>query len=151
MKSLVKINDNKRNDLSSSFWNELTFHPIENLLDNLFSFPHLDTLVSNCGQCVYESEDGTTLHLDLPGVLKDDVNITLNPEERNSIIINSKRSISEGTSYTNIDLSNLERTFKFRVKHNIDENGIDATLKDGVLTIFAKKETVPEARRITVK
>jgi HSP20 family protein len=101
------------------------------------------------GLDVYEVAEGYYLELDVPGVSKEALAISL---ERSRLTIKAGRPAPavEGRTY-----SRSERTFgEFQrlidLPAEIDAERIDATLKDGVLTLFLPKAETQKTRSIPV-
>lgn len=88
---------------------------------------------------VKETDDRYRLSLDLPGVSKDDVSITV---EDNRLTIRGERQ--EETRTEDEDVVRMERSFgqfyrTLRLPESINEEEITATFDDGVLSIDLPK------------
>lgn len=99
---------------------------------------------------IYEKGDGIVLVAEMPGVAPDGVDVTL---ERRVLTIRG-RSVDFGHEgyqpvYAEYRLGDYERVFT--LSEEIDQDGIKATQKDGVLTLVLPKAAPAKARKIKVK
>jgi HSP20 family molecular chaperone IbpA len=96
---------------------------------------------------IYETNEGITVLVDMPGVDETSVDIAL---ENNVLTIGGyvEPVEPEGRSlaYSEYRVGDYERAFS--LSDQIDQDGIDAQVKDGVLRLYLPKIT--EARRRTV-
>jgi len=112
----------------------------EATLDGAFS-PALD---------VEEHDDGFTLHVELPGVATDDVDVSI---EENVLTVSGKREFY--TDKTTQTFRRVERRFgtfhrAVRLPDRVDPAGITASFKDGLLTINVPKAESAKPRRINI-
>lgn len=99
---------------------------------------------------VHESEDGYTLHVELPGVSPDDVEITL---EENVLTISGERSFYDEVSTE--DFRRVERRFgrfhrSVRLPDRVAGDSVTARYADGMLTITVPKAEEAKPRRINI-
>lgn len=99
---------------------------------------------------VEESEDGYTLHVELPGVPADDVEVSL---EENVLTISGERRFYEDRSEQ--DFRRIERHVgrfhrSVRLPDRVRGDGVTATARDGVLTVSVPKAEEAKPRRIPV-
>ena len=88
---------------------------------------------------IHENEDELLLVVDLPGVTPEGVKIDYDAPE---LRIRAEREANGGsTAYFRA----------FRVDERIDPDGIEAELKDGVLSVHLKKSADLKPRRVAVK
>lgn len=116
------------------------FGETEAALEGTFS-PALD---------VEEHDEGFTLHVELPGVAADNVDVAI---EENVLTVSGKRDFYEDKSTETF--RRVERRFGtfHRAVHlpdRVDPNGITASFKDGLLTISVPKAESAKPRRIQV-
>ena len=99
---------------------------------------------------ILESENQILLVADLPGVDQEGLDITL---EKNVLTIRGtvKSHGPEGyqLAYAEYEVGNFERAFT--VSNDIDRQGIDAVVKDGVLRLTLPKAKHAVTQKITVK
>jgi HSP20 family molecular chaperone IbpA len=97
---------------------------------------------------IYETEDGIMLSVDMPGVSEDSVDITL---EKNILTINGYVAPEEPDNYCLVyaeyRVGDYQRSFT--ISNEVDQGKIEATLKNGVLTLSLPK-AVPTTRKIGV-
>lgn len=99
---------------------------------------------------IYETEDKVVVLVDMPGVDANSVDITL---ERNILSI---RGFVESVMPENYALAwaeyrdgDYER--RFTLSNEIDREGIEAVVKDGVLHLHLPKSDMMKNRKITIK
>ncbi len=99
---------------------------------------------------ILETNDCVTLVAELPGSGEDDTDITL---ERNVLKIRATKGLPEPTSsepiYTESSCGVYERIFI--ISDAIDRDGIEATVKDGLLRLVLPKAKQAISRTVTVK
>src|SRR5688572_21624259 len=93
---------------------------------------------------VRESKDSLVLKADLPGVKTDDLDVSV---QANVLSISGRRQHEKATEEEHVHM--VERTFgsftrSFTLPEGVDTKGLEAELKDGVLTVTLPK--VPEAK-----
>lgn len=100
---------------------------------------------------IYETENEYSLRLDMPGVKKEDISITLN-DGKLEIEGKPGDAYRDRTDlrYAEFELADYYRAFS--VGHDVDPNGISATTDNGVLAITLRKreEAKPKKIEITV-
>ena len=98
---------------------------------------------------IYESNDEIVLVTDMPGVDEDTVDITL---EKNVLTVVGFVEATEPEGYTlsyaEYRVGDYQRSFK--LSNEIDQDEIDATIKNGVLRLSLPKVS-PTTRKIAVK
>lgn len=100
---------------------------------------------------VEESEEGFTLHLEVPGVDPDAVEVSL---EDNVLTVAGERSFYD--ERTSENFRRVERRFgrfhrSVRLPDRVAADHVEATYRDGILTIRVPKAEESRPRRITVK
>ena len=99
---------------------------------------------------IYETENEISVIVDLPGVDKNSLEISL---EKNILKINGYVSQEDPEGYSlafaEYQIGDYERSF--RLSNQIDQNKIDATLNDGVLKLRLPKAEAAKSRKIAVK
>jgi len=97
---------------------------------------------------VIEAGDGYTLEVEMPGVTKDGLDISV---ENNELMITGRRSLPvvEGTLiHHESHLENFRRTFE--LDPSIDANKIGARIEQGLATLTLPKAEHVKPRKITV-
>jgi HSP20 family molecular chaperone IbpA len=99
---------------------------------------------------IYEINEDIFVVVDLPGVDKDNLEISL---EKNVLTINGyvSQEPPEGyaLAYAEYEIGDYERSF--RLSNMIDQDKIEATLSDGVLKLRLPKAETAKSRKIKVK
>jgi HSP20 family protein len=103
---------------------------------------------------VTESDEALVVHAELPGVEAKDMDVSIH--EGVLIVRGEKRSErkeeEEGKSYSERFFGSFER--RIALPATVDEDKIDASLKDGVLEVRLPKSAPappPEARKVEIK
>ncbi len=98
---------------------------------------------------IYETDAGITIVCDMPGVDENSVDIVL---EKNVLTLNGyvKPQQPEGYSlaYAEYRIGDYQR--RFTLSNEIDQEKIEATVKDGILRLLLPKAS-PASRKIAVK
>jgi HSP20 family protein len=98
---------------------------------------------------IYETADALTVVMEIPGVGKDGVSVSL---ENDVLSVDGKIDSSkyEGLDpvYTEYNVGHYSRAFSLSSK--IDQDNISAELDDGVLTLTLKKSKAAVPRRIAI-
>ena len=98
---------------------------------------------------IYETAEALTVVMEVPGVGKDNVSVSL---ENDELRVEGKIDFSryEGLEpvYTEYNVGHYSRAFTLSSK--IDQDNISAELEDGVLTLTLKKAKVAMPRRIAI-
>jgi HSP20 family protein len=99
---------------------------------------------------IYETDDAIFVMADMPGVDESSLDITL---ENNVLTINGcvEPLELEGYTLTYAEYREGDYVRSFRLSDEIDREGIEATLKDGVLRLSLPKVTEARTRKIAVK
>ena len=99
---------------------------------------------------IYETEEAITVVTDMPGVDETTLDITL---EDNVLSINGyvEPMEPEGYSlaYAEYRVGDYQRAFT--LSNQIDRDGIEAVIKDGVLRLYLPKITEARKRKIDIK
>ena len=96
-------------------------------------------------------EKGYYLEIDLPGVKKEDIDISVSD---GVLVISGERKLEkkeEKPNYTRIEsfFGRFERAFK--LPSDADLDNIEAKYEDGVLKIFIPKKQKPAGKKIEIK
>jgi len=99
---------------------------------------------------IYEENDKVFVVVDMPGTDENNIDITV---EKNVLTIEGiVQKPIEGKYtpiYTEYGIGDYHRSF--RISEDIDKNNINATVKDGILTLILSKSKEAAAKKITVK
>ncbi len=99
---------------------------------------------------IYEDARGITVQAEMPGVAKDRLNIQA---DRNSLLIEGDATIEMPTGmealYADVQATKFRRTFVLSAE--LETGEIEASLKDGVLTVHIPKRAELRPRKIAVR
>lgn len=109
----------------------------------------LDTFVPRFE--VKETKEALVLKADLPGVKADDLDVSV---KSNVLSISGKREQEKKTEEEHFHM--VERSFgsftrSFTLPEGVDTKGLDAELKDGVLTVTLPKAPEAKPQRVQIK
>jgi HSP20 family protein len=99
---------------------------------------------------VYEDTDGLTLLADLPGVSKERLKVEV---ERGTLIVEGDVQITlpEQMQAVYADVRSTHYQRRFALSDELETEKIEASLKDGVLTVRIPKRAETKPRRIEVR
>ncbi len=99
---------------------------------------------------VCETQETIFVLADMPGVNENSIDITL---EKNVLTINGfmQPEAYEGLRLVYCECPNGDYRRVFLLSEEVDREGIEATVKNGVLTLVLPKSPTARARKITVK
>jgi HSP20 family protein len=95
---------------------------------------------------IYETATGYAIAIDLPGVSRDAVEIDV---DDNRLIIKGTRNVEPSKHRNERPRGKFVRTFS--IPGSVDQGGIGADYKDGVLQVRLPKRQEPTAQKITIK
>jgi len=102
---------------------------------------------------IVENEKGYTISAELPGVSKDDIDIDL--KDSTLSIKGEKKAVTKDEKENYIRVESIYGKFErsFSVSDDIDRNSVNASFKDGVLTLVLnkKEESKPKQIKVEVK
>ncbi len=98
---------------------------------------------------VVETDDDLLLYADLPGVKAEDVSLSCKGDE---LILHARCTPRRyGTEAAHVEYGVGDFYRAFTVTEQVDCSGIEASLKDGVLTVRLPKAEAVRPKRIAVK
>lgn len=114
---------------------------------NTWRLPTLDGFQTALGE-LEETDDAFIVEIDLPGVDRKDVDIEL---EGRRLMVTAERKERERTGILRRRTRTVG-TYRHEVvlPTEVDEDAVDASLSDGVLTVRLPKHEVAKRRRITI-
>lgn len=99
---------------------------------------------------ILEREDGFHIFMDIPGVIKDDLEIDLNENE----LVVSGRFCTEpgaGEKFLEVEFGGCEYRRAFKLSNTVDREGIKAHMDNGVLELHLPKAEKAMPKRIEIK
>ncbi len=102
---------------------------------------------------VYQTEDEVVVKAQLPGVKKEDVNVTIQDNTLTIRAESRREEAIEDEGYFRRELRYGTWARRLPLPAQVDEEQVTATLKDGVLEVRAKKLPEPEetGKKVEVK
>ncbi|MCU7845738.1 MAG: Hsp20/alpha crystallin family protein [Candidatus Thiodiazotropha sp. (ex Monitilora ramsayi)] len=101
---------------------------------------------------IFEDKSGITLQADMPGVSRERLDIRV---EQDRLSIDGSSVIAEPaevqTRYSEIELGTIRYQRSFTLNSELDVDKVDASLKDGVLTLRIPKREQYQPRKIEVR
>jgi HSP20 family molecular chaperone IbpA len=98
---------------------------------------------------IYESENALTIVLEMPGVSRDNVDVNI---EDGVLTVEGRIDFSkyEGLQpvYSEYNVGPYRRTF--RISSQIDQSGITAEMRDGIISLELPKAEAAKPRRVQV-
>ena len=119
-------------NIIDQFFNDLSFDPRFSLMNT-----------NNVSNYYNENEKEYYLTMDVPGMSKDDVEVTF---DNNRLKISGKRKSNKYDSY---EYGKMERTFS--VPSSVETDKISAKIDNGVLKVILPKAKSSLGRKISVK
>lgn len=99
---------------------------------------------------IFEDADGIGIVLDMPGVTKDRLTVKA---DRNELVIEGDASINmpEGMEAAYAEIRSAHYRRSFSLTNELDTNAIEASMKDGVLSIRIPKRAELKPRQIEIQ
>lgn len=100
---------------------------------------------------VSETDKQITVRVDLPGIQRENVMIQLN---HNQLTISGQRQEmkeEKGESFHRVERESGRFSRSITLPCAVDENKVEATYKDGVLTVMLPKSSEAQGRQIKIK
>lgn len=135
------------------------FSPIEDAFDELFrgffvrpiNFEH-PTTSATFRVDVTEKDGAYTLRAELPGVKKEDINITIDGDQvAISAEVKQERDVKEGERVLRSERYYGKVYRAFTLGQVVDESAANARYVDGVLELTLPKKAAASAKRITIQ
>jgi HSP20 family protein len=99
---------------------------------------------------IFEDGDGITLVADMPGVSREGLNIRV---DKDALLVEGDAAVEmpEGMDALHADVRATRYRRSFALSSELDTDGIDASIKDGVLSVRIPKRAEVRPRRIEVR
>ncbi|MBU2483100.1 MAG: Hsp20/alpha crystallin family protein [Proteobacteria bacterium] len=97
---------------------------------------------------IYENENEILLHADMPGVLKENINVDI---DNGTLSISGIRKLKIKGTPTYEEFTDVEYVRNFSVPQTIDVEKVEAELKDGVFRLHLPKSEAAKPRQIEIK
>ena len=99
---------------------------------------------------IYENDDAFVATADLPGLKKDDIDISI---EDNVLTVSGERKFEksdDGGTFRRVERSYGTFRRSFALPRGIDSTKVEAKFEDGVLSLTLPKSELAKSRKITV-
>lgn len=130
------------------------------LADDVFDFNYKNAMAPRVD--VFQLPDAYKLEMELPGRTQDGVNIEING---GTLTIASKKEATNTTQQNgqNVAADAPKPKYLIRERHltsfsrsfslpdDVDESGVAASFKNGILTVTMKRRSAPEPRKIAIQ
>jgi HSP20 family molecular chaperone IbpA len=97
---------------------------------------------------IYENENEILVHVDMPGVVKDDISVNI---DNGTLSLSGIRKLASKGVANWEELSDVEYSRSFSVPQAIDIERVEAELKEGVLRLHLPKSEAAKPRTIEIK
>ena len=97
---------------------------------------------------IFENKDEILLHVDMPGVTKENVTIKL---ENDTLSMTGLRQLTSPGTARFEEFGDVEYRRSFSVPQGIDSEKVNAELKNGVLRLHLPKSDAVKPRKIEIK
>src|SRR5215212_5061832 len=101
---------------------------------------------------VSESEQAYTIHAEIPGVKKEDINISIDGDQvAISAEVKNEKEVKDGERVLRSERYYGKVQRAFALGQTVDENGASAKYADGILELTLPKKAVTQAKRISIQ
>ena len=101
---------------------------------------------------VSEDSKAYTVHAEIPGVNKEDINVTIDGSQVSiSAEVKNAKDVKEGEKVIRSERFYGKASRSFTLAQDVDEKAADAKYNDGVLTLLLPKLTSSRSKNLTVK
>jgi HSP20 family protein len=100
---------------------------------------------------VKEDDKAYTIHAEMPGVNKEDIQVTIDGGQVSiSAETKKEKEVKEGTRVLRSERYYGKVSRSFALGQDVDESNSEAHYKDGVLELSLPKKTVSKTRKLTI-
>jgi len=138
--------------------NILRYNPADDTFDDLFRGFFMRPVRFDGGQDVQikldvsEDSKAYTVHAEIPGVKKEDINVTIDGSQVSiSAEVKNAKDVKEGEKVIRSERFYGKASRSFTLAQDVDETVADAKYNDGVLTLLLPKLTSSRSKNLTVK
>lgn len=126
--------------------------PLDTLFRGFFRPVQADKAVPQLRMDVTESSESYRVHVDMPGVNKDEIQVSI---DGNTVSISAevKRQAEqkEGDEVLRLERHSGRVSRSFALEHELDDDQASARYQDGVLELVLPKKVAAAARRLTIQ
>ena len=123
------------------------------LFKNMHDGPAFQTSILESAVNVVEKENATELHIALPGIDKNDVDIRLNKDTLEIEVTREEKHEEKRDNFQRVEFDFSQFKKSFYIPETIDTGKIDARFENGVLIVDLpkKQEVIVKPKKIAVK
>jgi len=99
---------------------------------------------------IIEREDGLHIFMDMPGVAKEDLRVQLDAGELR-VAGRARNRLPANEKYLEVEFGGCEFRRTFTLSDEVDAEGVNAVLKNGVLEIFLPRSKRGKPRLIEIQ
>jgi HSP20 family molecular chaperone IbpA len=118
-------------------------HAEETMPERSRTIPAIAPLVD-----IFENDDEILLHVDMPGVDKNDISVNI---DNGKLYLSGVRNMQSSGAVQWEEFSDVEYQRTFSVPQSIDIGTVNAEMKDGVLRLHLPKSEAAKPRQIEIK
>lgn len=135
------------------------FDPFGELVDNLFKGYLVRPVWNEAGETairmkvdVAEHGDSYVVHAELPGVKKEDIQVTIDGAQVTlAAEVKREKEVNEGARWLHVERTVGKATRSFALPQEIDEAKADAKFRDGVLELTLPKKAAAARKQISIQ
>jgi len=126
-------------------------HELRNRMNRVFDEGGSESRLWSPSVDVAENDREITLHVEVPGVKKDDIEIQLNGDTLTLRGERKQESQSKGEHYHRVERRYGAWQRSFQIEVPIDAEHVAASYEDGVLTVSLPKQAAVQPRQIEIQ
>jgi HSP20 family protein len=138
--------------------NILRYNPADDAFDDLFRGFFMRPVRFEGSQDVQikldvsEDDKAYTLHAEIPGVKKEDIDVSIDGNQvAITAEVKNRKETKEGEKLIRSERYYGKVSRAFTLMQDVDEAVADAKYSDGVLTLYLPKQTVSKTKSLTIK
>jgi HSP20 family protein len=138
--------------------NILRYNPSDETFDDLFRGFFMRPVRFDGAQDVQikldvsEDSKAYTVHAEIPGVKKEDINVTIDGGQvAISAEVKSQKEVKDGEKVIRSERTYGKVSRSFALAQDVDESAAEAKYNDGVLTLTLPKLTTARSKSLTIK
>jgi HSP20 family protein len=138
--------------------NILRYNPSDETFDDLFRGFFMRPVRFDGAQDVQikldvsEDSKAYTVHAEIPGVKKEDINVTIDGGQvAISAEVKSQKEVKDGEKVIRSERTYGKVSRSFALAQDVDESAAEAKYNDGVLTLTLPKLTTVRSKSLTIK
>ena len=138
--------------------NILRYNPADDAFDDLFRGFFMRPVRFEGNQDIQikvdvsEDDKAFTIHAEIPGVKKEDINVTIDGGQvAISAEVKNEKEVKEGERVIRSERYYGKVSRAFRLSQEVDDGGAEAKYADGVLTLHLPKQAAAKTRTLAIQ